>query len=86
MENDDKKSVEEKGYRFKVNGGEIYSPHEKLVALDILQLAKNKGAFPRKPEEYILHGDKKTYKPDDWVDLKQDDIFITVPNQSTPVA
>jgi len=73
-------------YEFKVNGVEIHSPLQKVVALDVMQLAKNKGAFPGKPEDYILESDKGRYKPDDWVDLKQDNVFITAPNQPTPVA
>jgi len=73
-------------YEFKVNGVEILSPLQKVVALDVMQLAKNKGAFPGKPEDYILEGDNGRYKPDDWVDLKQDNVFITAPNQPTPVA
>lgn len=73
-------------YEFKVNGVEIHSPLEKIVALDVMQLAKNKGAFPGKPEDYILEGDKGQYKPNDWVDLGQDNVFITAPNKPTTVA
>jgi len=73
-------------YEFKVNGVEIHSPLQKIVALDVLQLAKNKGAFPGKPEDYILEGDKGQYKPNDWVDLVQDKMFITAPNKPTTVA
>ena len=76
----------EKSYSFKVNGVEIQSPHQKLVALDVLKLAKDKEAIPGKPEEYILQGDKGKYKLDDWVDLDEDNVFITIPNTATPVA
>ncbi len=73
-------------FTFKVNGVQIETPHQKLVALDILKLAKEKGATPRKPEDYILQGDKGEYKADDWVDLSEDNVFITIPNDSTQVA
>lgn len=102
MQNDDKKIDEGKDsketspppehgplggkFTFKVNGEQFQSPHQKLVALDILKLAKDKGAIPGNPEEYLLQGDKKQYKPDEWVDLEVDNVFITVPNKSTPVA
>ena len=73
-------------FTFKVNGIEIETPHQKLVAHDILELAEKRGAMPGKPEDYMLQGDKGRYGPDDWVDLKEDDIFITIPNAPTPVA
>ena len=57
-------------FTFKVNGVQIETPHQKLVARDILKLAKEKGAIPGNPEEYILQGDKGKYKADDWVDLR----------------
>ena len=75
-----------KTYKFKVNDTELESQREKLVALDILKLAKNKGAFPGKPEHYVLQGDKGKYKPEDWVDLQSDNMFITIPAEPTPVA
>ena len=73
-------------FTFKVNGIEIDTPHQKIVAHDILELAEKKGAIPGKPEDYILQGDKGPYGWDDWVDLKEDYLFITIPNQPTPVA
>ena len=71
---------------FKVNGVEIYTDHESLLAKEILELAKEKGAIPGKPEEYILKGDKGEYKGDDRVNLKEDNQFITIPDKPTPVA
>lgn len=73
-------------FKFKVNGIEIDAPHQKLDAQVILELAKKKGAIPRKPEDYILQGDKGKYKPEDLVNLPEDNLFITIPNQPTPVA
>ena len=71
---------------FKVNGEQLYTEFEKLVAIDILKIASAKGAIPNKPEDYDLKGDKGVYKHDDWVDLNEDNIFITIPTSSTPVA
>ena len=71
---------------FKVNGVEIYTDHESLLAKEILELAKEKGAIPGNPEDYILQGDKGKYKGDDRVNLKEDNLFIAIPNKPTPVA
>ena len=73
-------------FTFKVNGVQIDTPHQKLVAQDILKLAKEKGAIPGNPEEYILQGDKGKYKADDWVDLSEDNLFIAITNKPTQVA
>ncbi len=90
-ENNGSKPSEQKpieGYRFKVNGQELLSQHEKLVALDILRLAENKGVFSGKPEDYLLQGTKQDtpYKLDDWVDLSVEKEFVAIPNSPTPVA
>lgn len=71
---------------FKVNGVEIYTDHESLSAEEILKLAKEKGAIPGNPEDYILQGDKGEYKRDDRVNLKEDNLFIAIPNKPTLVA
>ena len=73
-------------FTLKVNGIEIETPHQKLVAHDILELAEKRGAMPGKPEDYILQGDKGQYGWDDWVDLEEDNVFITIPNTPTQVA
>ena len=78
--------AEQKSFTFKVNGTEIATQHQKFVAHDILELAEKHGAIPGKPEDYILQGDKGQYGWDDWVDLEEDNRFITIPNVSTPVA
>lgn len=49
-------------FTLKVNGIEIYTDHESLLAEEILKLAKEKGAIPGNPDEYILQGDKGKYK------------------------
>ena len=73
-------------FTFKVNGVEIYTDHETLLAKEILALAKEKGAIPGKLEEYILKGDKGEYKGNDRVNLKEDNQFITILDKPTPVA
>ena len=73
-------------HTFQINGVKIQSSHEKLVALDILKLAKDKGAIPGKPGDYILQGKETQYKSDDWVNLDEDNEFISIPITSTHVA
>ncbi len=91
-ENNGSKPLDQKpvgGYPFQVNGKELLCQHEKLVALDVLRLAKDKNAFSGKPEDYLLAdagGEGHQYKLDDWVDLSGEKEFITTPNQDTPVA
>lgn len=80
------KPSEDKGYEIEVNGFKTTISHQKLVAHDILELAEKLGAIPGKPEEYILQGDKGEYKWDDWVDLEEDNVFITIPNSPTQIA
>ena len=73
---------------FKVNGVVLESTHEKLVSLDILKMAAEKGAVAGKPEDYYLQDIASThkYKHEDWVELKQDEEFLAVPQGPTPVA
>ena len=73
-------------FTLKVNGVEIYTDHESLLAKEILELAKEKGAIPGNPEDYILKGDKGEYKGNDRINLKEDNQFITIPDKPTPVA
>ena len=73
-------------FTFKVNGIEIEEKSRILTARQILELAKEKGAMPGKPEEYLLQGDKGRYELDDQVNLAEDNVFITIPNTATPVA
>lgn len=73
-------------FGLKVNGIEIPTEHQKLVAHDVLELAEKHRAIPNKPEDYILQGDKGQYGWDDWVDLEEDSRFITIPKGATQVA
>lgn len=75
-----------KEFVFKVNGDEFHTDQQFLTALEILTIAKEKGAVPSKPEDYILQGDKGKYEGSARVDLEQDNVFVTIPNRSTPVA
>lgn len=78
--------AEKRVFPIKVNGIEIKTEHEKMVAHDILELAEKKGAIPSSWENYILKGDKGEYQPDQEVDLEEDDFFITLRIGPTPVA
>ena len=73
-------------FSFKINGVEISSDSQYLSADVILTLARDKGAIPGQPKEYILKGTKGDYSGDQKVNLAEDNIFIAVPNTSTPVA
>ncbi len=84
MTNADKQ--EEKHFAFKVNGIEIATTQQRVLAHDILELAKKVGAMPGNPEEYILQGDKGQYGQNAWVDLSEDNVFITIPTTPTQVA
>ena len=77
---------DEKEFTLTVNGDQIKTPHQRLVAHDVLELAEKAGAISGDPNKYILKGDKGEYGPDDWVDLEEDSVFVAVPNTSTPVA
>ena len=77
---------ESRSFALKVNGIEMTMSYIGVVAHDILELAEKHGAIPSKPENYILQGDKGQYGRNDWVDLEEDNRFITIPNVSTPVA
>ena len=77
---------ESRSFALKVNGIEMTMSYIGVVAHDILELAEKNGAIPGKPENYILQGDKGQYGWDDWVDLEEDNRFITIPNKPTQVA
>jgi hypothetical protein len=73
-------------FTIKVNGVEISTDQQELKAGEILHLAKQQGAIPGNPEEYILKGEKQEYRWNDTVDVAQDNIFIAILNTPTPVA
>ena len=73
-------------FLIKVNGFEIRTTHETLVAHAILELAEKEAAFPGKSEDYMLLGDKGMYGRNDCVNVREDDLFVAVPSRATPVA
>ncbi len=77
-------------YKFKVNGQEMESEFEKLIALDIIDTAKKNGvSLPGKAENLLLEtvGDKQyRFKLDEWVNLNQCYEFLLILNEPTPVA
>ena len=70
----------------KVNGVEMEMEREIVVAHDILELAQKRGAVPGDIKDYVLDGDKGRYDWNDWVNLAEDSVFITLVNKPTPVA
>lgn len=74
------------GFSFKVNGVELSSDKPRLSVQVILELARDKGAIPQTPDKYTLKGDKGVYRLNDEVDLREDNLFITIPIGGTPVA
>ena len=76
-------------FTYTVNDGKFESRYEKLTALEILEMAAERGAIDGKPEDYILQSlkdDDWKYKPEDTVDLSVDNEFIALQSGPTPVA
>ena len=73
-------------FEYKVNEVQFESEVEFLSANEILEKAANKGEIPGKPDEYALQGEKGRYTGDEKIDLRQDNIFITIPITPPPVA
>ena len=74
-------------FAFTVNGTLLESKAEKLVASDILKMARDAGAIP--PEgNYLLQpaGQQQTFQAEGWVDLTQFTEFLAIPDSPTPVA
>lgn len=81
-----KAKEENRSFKIKVNGIEIEVKSQELTAHKILELAKERGAVPGNPDEYVLQGDKGRYDPDTLINLEEDNIFITLPTAPTQVA
>ena len=73
-------------YPIQVNGVEIEIHEKEIAAVRILELAKDLGAIPGDPNEYILKGDDREYQSGDIVDVSTDKFFIAIPITPTPVA
>ena len=77
---------DKRAFEIKVNGVQIEVEEEKLRASRVLEIAKESGAMPGNPEDYLLQGDKRLYKAEDWVNFEEDNQFITIPDRPTQVA
>ena len=55
---------DKQAFEIKVNGVQIEVEEEKLRAIQVLEIAKEHGAMPGNPEDYLLQGDKGLYKAD----------------------
>ena len=76
-------------FTYTVNDVKMESRYEKVTALEILEMAAERGAIDGKPEDYILQSLKdegRKYKPEDTVDLSVDSEFIALQIGPTPVA
>ena len=73
-------------YPITVNGVEIEVHEKKIAAFRILELAKDHGAIPGDPNEYILKDEDREYQSGDIVDVATDKFFVTILNTPTPVA
>ena len=75
-------------YEFTVNKTPIKTPHEKLSAGDVIQLAIKHGAVTGKPDDYVLVSldPERQFKSDDIVDLLEYKEFLTERSGPTPVA
>ena len=77
---------ESRSFALKVNGIEMTMSYIGVVAHDILELAEKNGAISGRLKDYLLQGAKGQYGWGDWVDLEEENLFITIPNKPTPVA
>ena len=69
-----------------INGFEMTTDHQKMLAKDLLKLADKHGAIPTKWSSYVLKGKKDIYKQDELIDLSEDNWFITLLDRPTQVA
>lgn len=78
----------EKGFPFTLNGDKLFAPEEKELAQSLLKLAYEAKIVQRTPDNYRLFSIKEgtSYKPEDFVNLTQDNEFIAEPIAPTPVA
>jgi hypothetical protein len=76
-------------FTYTINDVKIESQYEKLTAMEILEVAAERGAIDGKPQDYILQSlkdDDRTYKPEDTVDLSLNNEFIALSSSPTLVA
>jgi hypothetical protein len=76
-------------FTYTINDVKIESQYEKLTAMEILEVAAERGAIDGKPQDYILQSLKdadRKYKPEDTVDLSLNNEFIALSSSPTLVA
>ncbi len=83
---DGKAKTDDGTFVVRVNGGEFSVPEDQPTALEVLKLAKKKGLMPGEPEGYYLLGDTGRYTGEGRIDVREDHVFLTIPNKATPVA
>ena len=79
-------ATKEGKYDFKVNGTEFQTEYQSPTALEILMIAKQGGAIPNNPGDYVLQGDKGLYQGVYRVNLEEDNVFVTIPVSSAQAA
>ena len=72
------------GHEFKVNGMEFQSDSTKPTAAQLLEIASE--AAPPKAGTWVIEGSKGPYKPNEIVDLDEDDVFTATLEGPAPVS
>ena len=82
------KESDNKTFPFILNGDKLFASAEKETARSLLEIGHEAKVIQRKPDDYRLFSIKegKSYKPEDYVNLVQDNNFIAEPIAPTPVA
>lgn len=86
LSRDNEFSLKAKVYKLKVNGQELESNFEKLVALDVLKMAREKGVLPESGDVFLEAVGGPQFENDEWVDLGKFTEFMAIPAEPTPVA
>lgn len=77
---------DDRGIVVRVNGGEFRVYVEEPTAREILELAKKQGLMPGEPGTYYLWGDGGKRSVHDRIDIREENVFLTIPTEPTPVA
>ena len=75
-------------FPFELNGEKLFAPYEKLLPLQILEIAWEMKILPFESDKYVLVSaeDGSVYKDEDYVHLQVDNHFIAQPTTSATVA
>lgn len=82
-------NVDAERYEFEVNGHELYSPQQKLTAGEVLEIAKAGNALDGDIGDQTLEdldGTHGEFPVTEEIDLREDHVFVTMPNRPAPVA